>query len=257
MLHIELAHKNQLDKLAKVQYLKNTCSKSSIKKFEIRKEKKQGQGTAVLVINGFLNENETDISEWQQSLNVVWRDNPYYYLSWESQTVTDVLALDRIAWLNAMNNAEKTGELLGKVLSLYNQNIILCGHSLGSRVIYYGLKYLSDNKIHTSNIVEIHLLGGAVGNKASDWKLVKKFTNAKIYNYYSSNDRVLQYLYSLGTIFQSEPIGRHEIDVNSIKNINTTTRVDGHSGYKQNLALFYLKNKEQVNQKVRITRNSK
>lgn len=256
MLHIELAHSNQLDKLAEVQYLKNTCSKNSVKKFKI-KQKQEGQGTVVLVINGFLNENETDISEWKQSLDVVWKDNPYYYLSWESQTVTDVLALDRIAWVKAMNNAEKTGELLGKVLSVYNQDIILCGHSLGSRVIYYALEYLSNHEIHTSNITEIHLLGGAVGNKASDWKSVKKFTNAKIYNYYSSNDDVLKYLYNIGTIFQSEPIGRHEIDVNSIKNINTTTRVDGHSGYKQNLALFYLKHKEQVNQKIRVTINSK
>jgi len=252
MLHIELAHKNQLDKLAKVQYLKNICSKKSVKKFKIE-QKTKGKNAVVLVINGFLNENETDISEWKQSLKIVWKENPWYYLSWESQTVVDFLSLDRIAWVNAMKNAEKTGELLGKVLSTYNQDIILCGHSLGSRVIYYALEYLSDNKIHISNILEIHLLGGAIGNKTSDWKSVKKFTNANIYNYYSSNDDVLKYLYTLGTIFKSEPIGRHEIDVNGIKNINTTTRVDGHSGYKQNLALFYLKNRDIRKQKIDIT----
>ena len=251
MQYIELAFQKNLTNLSQIHYLKNRCKSKIGQGFKID-NKKEGKGTDILVINGFMNENETDISEWEESLKIIWKDNPYYYLSWDSQTIVDILNPSKISWVDAMKNAEITGELLGKVLATYKNKIILCGHSLGARVIYFALKYLDKQNINSSYIKEIHLLGGAVGSKVSDWRFVKNITTMIVYNYYSYNDAVLKYAYSLGTVFHSEPIGRNCIDDANIKNIDTSNRVDGHSDYKKHLALFYFKNTNQ-DKKIKIT----
>ena len=260
MKYIEYAHRNDLEKLSELHYLKNLyTTNAKVSNFKIH-YKDEGKGTSILVINGFMNENEEDISEWKESLKIMYRENPYYYLSWKSKTGSDVILskidptnIEKITWLEAMKNAEETGEILGKILASYKEEIILCGHSLGARVIYFALQYLNKQNIKSSYIKEVHLLGGAVGSKTSDWRFIKNVITAPIYNYYSMNDDVLKYAYKLGTALLSDPIGRHEIEVDNVININTTTRVEGHSDYKKNLALFYLKNSNKnPNKKIKI-----
>jgi len=260
MNHIEIAHKNNLANLSQIHYLKHLCTKNAkVSNFKIH-PKDEGKGTKILVINGFMNENEEDISEWKESLKIIWRENPYYHLLWKSKTLSDFflskinpIEEKKITWLEGMRNAEETGEILGKILASYQKEIILCGHSLGARVIYFALKYLNEQNIKSTCIKEIHLLGGAVGSKTSDWRFIKNVTTAPIYNYYSMNDDVLKYAYKLGTALQSDPVGRNEIEIDNVININTTKRVGGHSDYKKNLALFYLENSnKKSNKKIKI-----
>jgi predicted MPP superfamily phosphohydrolase len=250
MKYIELAHKSELDKLSQIHYIKHSCKKE-INKFDIS-IKEENEGVSLLLIDGFMNENETDISEWEESIKRLWKDASYYYLSWESQTLVDLLNPTKISWKDALKNAEITGEILGKVLSNYDKDIILCGHSLGSRVIFYTLKYLHDMGLESSHIKEVHFLGGAIGKKTANWRFIGNLTHTKIFNYYSKNDDVLKNLYEIGTI-EGKAIGQNEIEIEGITNINTSSRVDGHSDYKKNLALFYLKhNKNDSKKKITI-----
>ncbi len=246
MNFIEKAYSNNLSKLSEVIFTKSLCSNEKIDKFTIT-NKKQAKENSVLFINGFLNENEESIEEWNKYLKLIWNKESYYYLSWGSKTPIDILLskidpneTNKSTWLKALNNAEKTGKLLAKVLENYENKIILCGHSLGARVIYYALKELEGK---SQNICEVHLLGGAVENSRENWGILKNYPNTKVYNYYSYNDNVLQYLYKIGTLFNSEPIGRNVIDMPQVINIDTTHRVKGHSDYKSHFATFYQKYK--------------
>ena len=139
-------------------------------------------------------------------------------------------------WFAASIKAEQTGILLSNILARTKDKYILCGHSLGAKVIYHALESLAtkDEKI----IDTVHLLGGAVGSDKESWKKVKNAVREKIYNYKSDNDYILASLYKLGTFFTSNPIGRNSIDIRGIKNIDVSYIVNGHGKYKENFAKF-------------------
>ena len=124
--------------------------------------------------------------------------------------------------------------MLSNRLKELDARFILCGHSLGARVIYYALSSLSNKNM--SIIQDVHLLGGAVGNTSKDWQYAKKAVIGKINNYMSNNDDVLKYLYRTSTIMQSNPIGISNIDVEGINNVDVTKTITGHTKYKCNFA---------------------
>jgi len=250
----------KLENLFRIQYLKSLCSEENLVKCSlVEKQIENNQEPAVIIINGFLNENEEDISEWEHSLKRLWRNGSWYYLDWESQSKLDFIwtklngnPSKMSAWKNALVNTQITGELLAKTIVRSNNILILCGHSLGARVIYHALKYLDKhNKESMKKIKEVNLLGGAVGCKYNNWKFVEEYENLKINNYYSMNDDVLKLAYEFGTL-DGKAIGINKIDIDSIVNIDTSTRVDGHSDYKRHLALFYLKEFSIKKQKINI-----
>ena len=250
----------KLENLFRIQYLKSLCSKENLVKCSlVEKRIGNNQEPTVIIINGFLNENEEDISEWEHSLKLLWGNCSWYYLDWESQSKLDLIwtklntkLSKKSAWKNALDNTKITGELLGKSIVRSNNILILCGHSLGARVIYHALKYLDKhNKESMKKIKEVNLLGGAVGRKYNNWKFVEEYKNLKINNYYSMNDDVLKWAYEYGTL-DGKAIGIKTINIDSIVNINTSTRVDGHSDYKRHLALFYLKEFSTEKQKINI-----
>lgn len=219
--------------------------------FELRKIK-SGKGEVVVFIDGFLSQDDVDTKEWELQLKKIYPDNPWYYLSWESKRLKDIykyisssafsfskssilsniLTLTNNPWYGALSKAGKTGQMLSKEMHKMDKRFILCGHSLGARVIYFSLKALSKN--NNKIIKDVHLLGGAVGNTRKDWEIAKTAVSGEIYNYKSNKDSILKYLYKSSTFLASNPIGTCSIEVDGINNIDVSSLVKGHTEYKCN-----------------------
>ncbi len=239
----------------------------SIEDFKIKKVR-NGSGSPVLFINGFLSQKNQDCSDWESAVSKRYRLNPYYYVTWESKTLLDMgkvfsagvagaiirLVAGKLAskwnplawsslitdllgnpWHSAMVKSAMTGILLADLLArTKNDNgFILMGHSLGARVIYYLLNALSTKRKRI--IQDVYLLGGAVG-KDEEWNTAAKSVKGKIYNCYSHNDSVLKILYQIANGFSSAPIGINMIETGgeSVQNFDATSVVDGHMVYKEN-----------------------
>lgn len=241
------------------------------------KKVKDGKGKIVIFIDGFLTQKNTETRDWEEELKKLYPNNPWYYLTWESKRLYDLgkqisghsgkeaiekalfelakkatkegakkvgplgaaltaLGIVNNPWTVACTKAGQTGILLADILARTDKEYILCGHSLGARVIYYTLESLSTKNRKFINTV--HLLGGAVGSSKKDWEKAKTAVTDKIVNYKSSNDYVLATMYKAGTFFMSNPIGRNNIMVEDIINVDTTSIVKGHTKYKENFALF-------------------
>ena len=141
-------------------------------------------------------------------------------------------------WSIAMVKAGQTGILLADILARTDSQYILCGHSLGARVIHYATKSLCSKE--NCFIETAHLLGGAVGNKEADWSKTINSTNSGIRNYYSKDDWILASLYKTGAFFCSTPIGRNPIDCTNgrIKNYDVSGMVSGHKKYIENFPKY-------------------
>lgn len=239
----------------------------------------EGKGPSIIVIDGFLTQRKPNPDDWLSAIRKTHPRNPCYYVRWESKRLsqignaltvqvarsgivtalkgwtlsasktaggalapiswtTTVAALASNPWSVAMVKAEMTGVLLADILSRTDEEYILCGHSLGARVVHYALQSLA-TKGTKPRVLDAHLLGGAVGNKRSDWLSASEAVSGKIYNYYSRNDDVLKYLYIAGTVFQSRPIGRYRISaMPKIENCDVSSLVAGHSLHKEVFAAF-------------------
>jgi len=226
---------------------------------------KDGIEPYVIVIDGFLNQKNRSFDEWRVALEKLYPNNGWYKVSWESKLLRDIAAPISVAvsewafirrifklfipyrniflifsgykgliepWLEAVKKAKQTGYLLAFLISRTNREYILCGHSLGARVIFYTLQKLA--KSDRVYIDSVHLLGGAINNRSSKWRKAMWAVKRKIYNYYSKNDIVLKILFSIGTVFKEKAIGRNEIlKVKGVENIDVTPWVKGHSRYKE------------------------
>lgn len=247
--------------------LKNTASfnikgnQENLKTFKVVK-KRNGIYPAVITIDGFLNEGLDNAHEWEIGMKEKYSLNAWYHLEWQSENMKKLLkriipifavlvptnmipfaSLITIpivgmsmpsvikTWRSALKQSEEAGKLLSQELTEHEcDEFILIGHSLGSRVIYNCLDNLDG---YNKNIIyDIHLLGGAVSNNATNWLKAEKTVKNKIYNYYSFKDWVLQTAYRLGT-FDGNPIGRTEIATSKTENINVTEYVNSHLTFKK------------------------
>ncbi|MFH6970886.1 DUF726 domain-containing protein [Flavobacterium petrolei] len=140
-------------------------------------------------------------------------------------------------WHRAVRNANETGNCLAKVLNACEKkDFILVGHSLGARVIFNCLSYLNQNTLY-SNIIEIHLLGGAVGSNPKKWSKISLLVKNNIYNYFSDNDSVLKNAYRI-SMLSTQPIGLGEIVNKKVININSTRLIKRHIDYIPNFHLL-------------------
>ncbi|MFV8366207.1 DUF726 domain-containing protein [Flavobacterium sp. XS1P27] len=140
-------------------------------------------------------------------------------------------------WHSAVRNSKATGDCLAQVLyACKKKDFILVGHSLGARVIFNCLTYLSEKSL-SSNIIEVHLLGGAVGNNSKKWSKMSLGVKNSIYNYFSDHDKVLKNAYR-ATMLSAKPIGLNEISNKKVINKNSTWLIKGHTEYIQNFHLI-------------------
>lgn len=225
-------------------------------------EIKPGVGAPVIFIDGFLTEEKDNTEDWESQLKDIYPHNPWYHLVWESKNLKAIgtqislqvggrLLAGRVLasatpigwslfayslvsnpWTKAYAKAKTVGATLGAAIAEREEDFILCGHSLGARVIYHALSHLATEE--KQNIAEVHLLGGAVSNRQQNWQAVTSCVQHGINNYTSDNDRVLSTLYKLGTAFTSQPIGISNIEVEGINNIDVSHLVNGHTEYKEN-----------------------
>lgn len=160
---------------------------------------------------------------------------------WVKLPLTDriILAPRNNPWSLSMRNCRISSEFLVEALNLYRKDVILIGHSLGARMIFYVLRGLSELEFHYK-IEECHLLGGAINNRKNNWLKVNRLVEGSIYNYFSKKDNILKTLYPMGT-FNFKPIGRHPIKTPKVININVTNLVSGHSQFIPKFNLFYKK----------------
>lgn len=164
------------------------------------------------------------------------------------------LGLATNPWSVAGIKAYQTGALLADIIARTDKEYILIGHSLGARVIYSCLASLKTKD--KTFIKDVHLLGGAVNNNCVDnkdcsssinWNELENAVSGDIYNYYSSNDDILKFLYKIGEGVKfdfGDPIGRSKINNNRIKNIDVSDYIKGHTEYKKNLVSILKVEKE-------------
>jgi len=230
----------------------------------------EGIEPSIICVDGFLTENESG-SDWLINMPDDLKRHSIYYLKWESQSflkmvqeiffpsieklfrkiagpliIKDVLKV----WSAATSNAEKAGKSLASLLYNQEKSFILFGHSLGSRVISYCLENL--NKTHKCNIIDVFLLGGAVGNDYALWSNKNEIVDGCIYNFLSKKDRVLQILYKIGEASKLEfnsPVGRDPISIEFIQDIDVSQIINGHTVYHdkfRDLYLEYLSHKQKI-----------
>ena len=126
--------------------------------------------------------------------------------------------------------AERDLALAGLMARTDADSYILVGHSLGARAMVTAAQTLATNP-NGPKITTVHLLGAAIGAKG-DWRSVNDAVTDAVYNYYSANDKVLKYLY---TVVQagSIPAGLRGFGSKfpKIKDRNVSRLVKSHSDY--------------------------
>ena len=222
-----------------------------------------GQEPSIICIDGFLTHDNAKLAdEWLSNLPEEYKKHNIYYCKWESQKFLDIVktvfmptfekllgrfpfliptALYNIIniWKLAGDNATKAGKSLAGIIHSQDKKFILVGHSLGARVINSLLANISAKS--KCNITNVYLLGGAINNNNDVWDDLVKKISGTIYNYSSQKDQVLQILYTIGEASRlkfDKPIGRNKINNSSIKNIDVTSYIDGHSKYHRNLRVI-------------------
>jgi hypothetical protein len=237
---------------------------SALEHFSIRKVR-GGSKHAVVFINGFLSQAETDISDWTESTMRYFGKATWYHLDWEatlhpqnplkddlfgfaaacslvparqlSATSAAYGLVDAAAaWHLSMKNAEIAGRLLANAITRTpGWRFTLAGHSLGARVVHFALRALAGQA--PKCVENAYLLGAAVGGGAKDdacWTKAASAVRGRIFNCYSLEDKVLQNLYQGANAMMSKPAGYHGIHLvhDKIVDFDCSALVDSHMNWK-------------------------
>jgi pimeloyl-ACP methyl ester carboxylesterase len=245
------------------------------KSFAVTKVR-SGPGRPVIFAQGFLTEGQAGWASWQPLIDQCYADSPVFQLHWGakeldalavfvSSGVTKVavrkalvnrakrgskafgslsgigaiLAAADIAanpWTMARTRADMTGALLADLIARTDQDqFILLGHSLGGRVMVAAARALgvaSDPKIDT-----MHLLGAAVGRKG-DWRTLDRAVSVNVFNYFSRNDKVLRWAYSVAERGErAVGFAGFGSKFESIRDRDVSRAVSSHSAYLRNTKL--------------------
>jgi hypothetical protein len=113
---------------------------------------------------------------------------------------------------------------------------VLVGHSLGARVAVVTAQTLG-TKADGPRVEAAHLTGAAIGAK-SDWDTLTARVTDVVYNYHSTNDNVLKYLYGVaaGGRKAAGLIGFTPTPP-KLENIDVSAQVQRHSDYFANITL--------------------
>lgn len=217
----------------------------------------------IVVINGFLTEDDREVADWREALDAMGVTRPAWHLYWESKRLRQLsqtftgLGVQSIvrrnlrslpvglmshvadnAWHTAMANARKAGALLADAIRRTpGKRYTLIGHSLGARVVFCALQILAQDA--TSQVDDVILLGAAQGRRNRDkWEKAARACRGHIYNCYSKNDGVLRWAYQGVNAGMSRPSGLGPAP-EPARNLDCSELVAGHRRYKTNLPLIY------------------
>lgn len=130
--------------------------------------------------------------------------------------------------------ADKAGEVLADALihrAQGQRSVTLVGYSLGARAIYACLMSLAKRKAF--DLVESAILIGApTPSDAASWRMLKTACSGRLINVYSTNDRVLAFLYRTSSI-QFGIAGLAPIQgLPGVENVDVSETVNGHLRYR-------------------------
>ncbi|KAL8810981.1 MAG: hypothetical protein Q9200_002171, partial [Gallowayella weberi] len=130
--------------------------------------------------------------------------------------------------------ADKAGEVLADALvhrAQGQRSVTLVGYSLGARVIYACLMSLA--KRGAFDLVESAILIGApTPSDSASWRMLKTACSGRLINVYSTNDRVLAFLYRTSSI-QYGIAGLAPIQgLPGVENVDVSETVNGHLRYR-------------------------
>jgi hypothetical protein len=234
-----------------------------------------GVGTPVVFATGFLTEGRSDWAEWQHLIDSRYPKAPVYQVHWGAKELKDlsalvatnagkaavrailkqgarrgnktfglpgigwVLAAQGIAtnpWTVAKTRANMTGATLAELIArTIDGPYVLIGHSLGVRVMVTAAQALA-TRPGTPRIESMHLLGAAVKRKG-DWRGLEASTSGTVWNYWSSNDNVLRWLYRLSELGEAVGQKGFKSSFPRIKDRNSSRLVSGHSEYVSKVTL--------------------
>lgn len=246
------------------------------KSFRIERVR-SGSGAAVVFATGFLAEGLSGWRGWQRLIDARFPDSTVYQVHWGAKELKDlgvlivsggakvaarkllanrakkgsrafgslpgigaVFAARDLAsnpWTIAKTRAGMTGAALADLLARTDEGpFVLVGHSLGARVMVAAAQALG-TRSESARIDSMHLLGAAVGNDG-DWRTLDDAVSGTIWNYHSSNDQALRWLYSLAEQGQKAVgLTGFRSKFPSIRDRNVSRSVDGHSAYVHAVAL--------------------
>lgn len=235
-----------------------------------------GVGVPVVFATGFLTEGRSAWSEWQRLIDTQYPMAPVYQVHWGAKELRDLSALltsngSKAAvraillqagkrgskahglpgigwvlgahgvatnpWTVARTRAGMTGAALAALIARTTEGpYVLMGHSLGARVMVSAAQSLS-TQAGAPRVESMHLLGAAVGRKG-DWRRLATSTTGSIWNYWSSSDNVLRWLYTLAEVGEAAAgQAGFMTKLPGIKNRNVSRLVKGHSDYVSTLTL--------------------
>jgi len=135
-------------------------------------------------------------------------------------------------WAAAKHRATDTGKALAEAIKNTpdEQKFILCGFSLGARVMATAALTLAEQGIH-DKLIAVHLVGAAISQDPK-WQLMSEAVTEGVWNYWSKNDSVLSTLYRIaeGGATPFGLAGMH-LDDPKLHDIDVSNEVFTHRGY--------------------------
>lgn len=141
-------------------------------------------------------------------------------------------------WSNSLDRAKAAGLILADALvarSLGVRPVSLVGYSLGARVIYFALLELA--RIQAFGIIEnVYLFGAPIVVTSKDWRMARSVVAGRFVNGYVKNDWILGYLFRATSGGIGRVAGLRPVEgIGSVENIDFTSDVQGHMGYRSSI----------------------
>jgi hypothetical protein len=237
---------------------------------------REGDGTPVVFAAGFLTQGRSAWAEWEHLIDTRYPGNPVYQVHWGAKELKElsvlfgsigakaavhavlaqgakrgskafglpglgwVLGVHSVAtnpWSIARTRAGMTGAALAALIARTAEGpYVLMGHSLGARVMVSAARALG-TRAGPPRIESIHLLGAAVGRRG-DWRDLDASASGTVWNYWSANDAVLRWLYTLAEVGDTAAgQAGFKSTFPRIKDRSVSRKVKSHSAYLPSVKL--------------------
>ena len=237
--------------------------------------KKVKSSSVVILISGFLSEEENHDNEWENLTFSLDNAHSLYFYNWPGESIKKALGTSLIKVAHAIPNLESglsalnslvsnpveifrnasrkaglSGKLLGTLLASKQffpfQSVTLVGFSLGVHVIKNCIKQMYKinkyTEIDCRDVIEnVILIAGATSMYKKEGKykdIFNTIVSRNIIQCYSKADDVLNVLYR--TAMNKEPVGISELKLNGlekIKNCDFSSMEIGHLDYRKKMDL--------------------
>ena len=217
----------------------------------IKNENKINNNMVTIFVSGFLTANKNSFEVYFK--DYFFKENhksDYYFYLWPSCDGLNYFNGIGCNFEEAYDNAEIAGEILSYIIGskrFFNSKVNLVGHSLGCKVIYHCLDYISKNYKNLKGTINdvIFLAGATTMDDKNFSEIVKNFVGGIFIHCFNSNDEAL----FLSKPFSDSPVGARKINSSDNKIINYETDL-GHTNYCCNFGNILKKIEEKGNKNI-------